>query len=284
MENKIDELFAKKLKGNIITPSDRVKALFEQKLKEKKKRKVFVLFRNVLSVAASLVVLALIGVYFNDTTEQNQIAINKTGETTEPATSTIEIGSEILDNQDTNEDNRDKEFNATKNIKVTKKVGANIAQVIIKQPNKVLDKNNTEDTNLGEKKPILALKTYTNTEEIKNKEIDQTITKKARNEEIIVYVSPIASEPKIAQTKSELRLDTRISEGFFEEDVPERTMVTKVLDEVKGLKRGENVDFNKLGFKSIEELALNEDGFIASEAKQIKQRIYWIKSKLNNTK
>jgi hypothetical protein len=42
------------------------------------------------------------------------------------------------------------------------------------------------------------------------------------------------------------------------------------------------VDFNKLGFKPIEELALDKEGFIVSETNQIKDKINWIKARLNN--
>ena len=51
---------------------------------------------------------------------------------------------------------------------------------------------------------------------------------------------------------------------------------------IRHIKNGEKVEFNKLGLKPVDELSLNQEGFIASETRQIKETYSWIKSKITN--
>jgi hypothetical protein len=107
-------------------------------------------------------------------------------------------------------------------------------------------------------------------------------TRQNKLEETLIYLTPILAVNQVNSFNGSPRVpeNAKTNSGDFFSN--SKLLVTRVLDEVKHLKKGEKVDFNKLGFKPIEELALDEEGFIVSETNQIKDKINWIKARLNN--
>jgi len=84
-------------------------------------------------------------------------------------------------------------------------------------------------------------------------------------------IKQVVSLPKVEKKTS--------TQDYFND---EKSLIVRVAEEVKGLKKGEKVDFNKLGIKPIEEWSKDEDGFIASETREFKERYIRIKTFLTS--
>lgn len=276
MEN-LDKNFADKLKDFEIKPSERANALFQQKLKQKQKKVVFFNLRNTIGIAACLILTTLLGVYFNTEQKNSNVAQVKSIElpkkTNTEKVVIVEKKIETISSQTSDSKALNTKTSDLAASSISKKTNTINKVIEIEQPTLAsIDK--------------LPIKT-----EIENKDLINTLqsednliayTAPKANEEIIVYLTPLPISDKKINTNEKIISDSNEIYSFENEEVYEKSLITKVLDEVKGLKRGESVDFEKLGFKSIDELALNNEGFIASETRQIREKVYWIKSKLNN--
>lgn len=278
--NPIDDFFREKLTNQEVTPSDRANQLFLSKLENKKKRRI--LPYRYFAMAASLFIVSLASIYI----------YSKSKVSKDTLASTIPSSKEVISPSKTNEmiDNTDE--NLTAIVPIIKSQNTVIEEFSIQKPNDVIalavvpsgmadyaDAKEQKDfslmdTNLkigNDSKSVLANKT-----EFKSENLEETL----------IFLTPILTmnqvntfgvNPKILENSNNKL--TASTDEYFSDD---KSLVTRVLDEVKNLKKGEKVDFNKLGFKPIEELALDKEGFIVSETNQIKDKINWIKARLNN--
>ena len=278
--NQIDDLFSKKLKNMEVAPSDIANALFAEKLANRKKggRKLPIVLW--FSMAASLVLVACVGLYFFKNKEKNVEALAqntsvKDQNTNLKAQNSIEIATK-----------RSQEF---LNVQTQVQVEAKNSQP---KPSNVSSKATdgfvAVQPEIQKVAPTIVEKTEVKI--IENKAITSELAQVENKQkpifdaETIVLLTPLmgyGSYPKMGENRKSLNIQTNVGEkeDYFSED---KSLFVRVIDEVKNLKKGEKVDFNKLGFKPIEELAMNQDGFIVSETNQIKDKINWIKARLNN--
>ncbi len=276
--NPIDDFFREKLTNQEVKPSERANQLFLSKLENKKKRRI-VPYRY-FAMAASLFVVSMVGVYF----------YNKAEVSNDTLASTVPSSEETISPSRTKEMVGKKEKNLSEVVSTSKyrntvfeefpKPNEAIALAVV--PNekaqnvdtKVQNEINSTDTKL--KTGIDSKIALESKMEFKSENLEETL----------IFLTPILAmnqvntfgrNPKILENSNSIGIAS--PEGYFSDD---KSLVTRVLDEVKNLKKGEKVDFNKLGFKPIEELALDKEGFIVSETNQIKDKINWIKARLNN--
>lgn len=276
MEN-IDKKYADKLKGFEIKPSDRVNAIFQQKIKEKQKKVVFFNLSKTIGIAASIILTALISIYYYNDTNIPTVAQEITKElplSNDSSNKSITTPTIILeaDQIKTIVDkpfivNKQLALNSKSNVKPSKSTESNL---------KIMEIRGLENATTKSIESKIDIKT--------NLKVDNNtlaFNTPKENEEILVYLTPLPIKEK-SKVDSEIQILDNSNSNTFGDEIYDKSLITKVLEEVKGLKRGESVDFEKLGFKSIDELALNNEGFIASETRQIREKVYWIKSKLNN--
>ncbi|MGL4629842.1 MAG: hypothetical protein ACRCVT_01455, partial [Leadbetterella sp.] len=105
---------------------------------------------------------------------------------------------------------------------------------------------------------------------------------KSDDDFITITLSPIEENRLLARSYEIPSIvdDIEIIQTKFHDD-PTEDVFSKIAYEVKHLKKGETIDFRKFGLKSLDEILLNEDGFVITEIKKIKGTIQRIKSKLN---
>lgn len=278
--NPIDDFFREKLVNQEMTPSDRANQLFLSKLENKKKRRI-VPYRY-FAMAASLFIVSLAGVYF----------YNKLKVSNNTLASTMPSSEEVISPSRTNEmiENTDENLNAI--VPIIKSQNTVIEEFSIQKPNDEITSTfvpseKADNVDFKEPKDFSLMDTNSKIgNDSKSVLANKTEYKSENLEETLIFLTPILTmnqvntfevNPKILEnSNSKLTANT---DEYFSDD---KSLVTRVLDEVKNLKKGEKVDFNKLGFKPIEELALDKEGFIVSETNQIKDKINWIKARLNN--
>lgn len=271
--NQIDDLFSKKLKNMEVAPSDRANALFAEKLAKRKKggRKLPIVLW--FSMAASLVLVSSVGLYFFKNKEKNVESLAQNTSVNDQNSSGIAP-------------KKSQEFG---NTQVHDLVESNKSQVkLLNYSSKSTESfvaiqvgTQTGTLSIVDKVEPKVIEKQTNTNELAQVEIKQ---KPIFDAETIVLLTPMmgyGTYPKMGENKKSLNIESNIGEkeDYFSED---KSLFVRVIDEVKNLKKGEKVDFNKLGFKPIEELAMNQDGFIVSETREIKDKINWIKARFNN--
>lgn len=277
--NPIDDFFQGKLNNHEVAPSERANQLFLSRLETKKKKKSVPYW--YFALAASLFIVSLVGVYYYQGQNDAQGVL----------TATEEINSSTDTNQNKNlaEVSHEKIMEAKKSRihqAGSKKtvLESNVTDVFSSSPEIVL--TNPKVVQTSEKKETQAVENKKLEEffETENNTKMANIEEARQNklEETLIYLTPILAMNQVNNFNGSLRIPENAkttSDEYFSDD---KSLVTRVLDEVKHLKKGEKVDFNKLGFKPIEELALDKEGFIVSETNQIKDKINWIKARLNN--
>lgn len=278
--NPIDDFFKEKLENQEMKPSERANQLFLSKLENKKKKRI-VPYRY-FAMAASLFIVSLAGVYF----------YNKSKAYNEIVASTIPSSEKFVTPSRTNEMANKKEEKLADMVPTSKYLKTGFAEFSIHKPNDfialaVVPSERAGNDDINEQKEINLIDVNSKIG-IDSKTVlaNKTEFKSENLEETLIFLTPILAlnqantfgvNPKILQNSNSIV--TATIEEYFSDD---KSLVTRVLDEVKNLKKGEKVDFNKLGFKPIEELALDKEGFIVSETNQIKDKINWIKARLNN--
>jgi hypothetical protein len=278
--NPIDDFFREKLANQEVKPSDRANQLFLSKLENKKKRRI-VPYRY-FAMAASLFIVSLAGVYFYNKSKVSNHTLTSNILNSEEATSPSEL----------NEMANKKEEKLADLVPTSKYLKTGFAEFSIKKPNDVIalavvPSESADNVDINEQKEISLIDVNSKTG-IDSKTVlaNKTGFKSENLEETLIFLTPILAlnqvntfgvNPKISENSNSVV--TASTDEYFSDD---KSLVTRVLDEVKNLKKGEKVDFNKLGFKPIEELALDKEGFIVSETNQIKDKINWIKARLNN--
>lgn len=275
----IDKLFSDKLKNHEVQPSDRANRLFLSKIEEKEEKKK-PLFWWTMSLAASLFIVGFTGFYFYSSKKQNSVELaqnTQKGQEDVKLTENAELENSNLPKALENvleplKEVREKDFSKS----VAQK---HISEIVEKQDLAVSYKS----SQIVEYQPT---KEVFKAEQIaKIEEKVQVSSANVSNQETLIFLTPMlamngAMNPQQkALTLRALQSSSENKEDYFSD---EKSLFVRVIDEVKNLKKGEKVDFNKLGFKPIEELALNQDGFIVSESHQIKEKLNWIKSRLNN--
>ena len=281
MEN-IDNFFKKRLEGVEITPSDRARNLFLEKIEDNKKGK-FIIFSNsrrlFFGAAASILMFACVGVFFYLSTQKSTIAENNS-------------------KNDIEKHSLDKVVKVVPNLALSSKYASNelvikppVENINIKTTEKLEELNVLNNSTIAQDIPLALaenVKQDISIEEIKPSVIpvlkSMDLLSKNALSETIVYISSI-QEQEIVVVSPSFEIETNQKEKIINSDVEEssdKTLFAKVVDEIRHIKNGEKVDFNKLGLKPVEELTLNQDGFIASETRQIKETYSWIKSKITN--
>ncbi len=107
---------------------------------------------------------------------------------------------------------------------------------------------------------------------------ESTTGKMERNAgETVVYITSIPDPQEI--TGSVKSGGNTLAMNSAEE---EKSVFSRVFGEIRNLKHGEKVDLARLGLKSSDKELAREEGFIASETRQIREGWQWIKGKINN--
>ncbi|MCP9769159.1 hypothetical protein EGI22_14670 [Lacihabitans sp. LS3-19] len=275
----IDKLFSDKLKNHEVQPSDRANILFLSKI-EKKEEKKKPLFWWTMSLAASLLIVGFAGFYFYSSKKQNTVDL---AQNTEKRQEDVKLSENAEIQNSTLPKSQE---NVLEPLKEVGEKGFS-KSVTVKHTSKIVEE---QDLVVSDKSSQLS--EYQPTKEVLKSVQIAKIDEKAQvasaivpNQETLIFLTPMlamngAMNPhQKALTMKALQSNSENKEDYFSE---EKSLFVRVIDEVKNLKKGEKVDFNKLGFKPIEELALNQDGFIVSESHQIKEKLNWIKSRLNN--
>jgi hypothetical protein len=273
----IDEFFSEKLKNTEIKPSERAKALFLQKL-EAQKKPLFIGFEprvlRYIGVAAAIVIVASVGLFYKNQSNNNQQIAKVITSIPKPKITTENTDREkpIINNL-RNEENQIQPKSNTK-VSFTSSLVANYK---VSADNKSAIINPLDLLKIDDSDPEILF-----TRQLENQKIEE-IAHSNKLKETVISISPldIQDYSLYLSHQEETNLRNKVNQENLS-DEEEKTLFAKVLNEMKGLKKGEKVDFNKLGFKSLEDMAINKDGFIASESRQIKEKFNWIKSKLSN--
>jgi hypothetical protein len=261
--NPIDDFFQEKLKNHEVKPSDRANQLFLSKLENKKKKKPVAYW--YFGLAASLFIVSFVGVYYykgSKSVESTLVRIEPT-----PTKSLIEKALPSY----LNAQNQQKTI-----AKLTAKpVGGQVLSIEAKM----------EDVERRQETPSFSEKiTLIEIAKVEPTTPSKTELNAKSLEETLIFLTPILAMNQVTSFTTSHKVSENINNAhataeYFADD---KSLLTRVLDEVKNLKKGEKVDFNKLGFRPIEELALDKEGFIVSETNQIKDKINWIRTRLNN--
>jgi hypothetical protein len=284
--NQIDKLFSEKLAEHASTPSKRSNELFLSRLEQKKKTVFWTSSKRYFAAAASVMLVAGIGyLNMNKTQTATQVAssiavpnVGASKTTSQPANSEpIEMAS---NDQKSEIKAQAKRVFAFTNSFVATTQRPNLKKQLLDDkltsftPDESIDYLNNTNTTVAiakpDTRPIEAV-------------LDPTMDENKNADDTFIIISPMTEayvSVDMMEIPSILDLPS-LDNALLVEDQEER-LLTKIFDEVKGLKKGQHLDFNKFGFKSLEEMALNDEGFIVSEAKKIKSKLQWIKSKINN--
>ncbi len=277
--NPIDDFFREKINKHEVTPSERANQLFMSRLESKKKKKPVPYW--YFALAASLFIVSLVGVYYYKGQDDYRAVLRDTKEPNSSAEknankSLAEVSYPKAIEVQITETNRSGLKSSGLKSKVLDVFSTSPEIVLTNE--KVMQTSEKKETQSVENKK---LETFFETENnVKMANIEEARQNKL--EETLIYLTPILALNQVNTFNGSTRIleiNKNTQEEYFADD---KSLVTRVLDEVKHLKKGEKVDFNKLGFKPIDELALDKEGFIVSETNQIKDKINWIKARLNN--
>lgn len=270
--NSIDDFFRNNLKEHEVKPSERANLLFANRIEVKKKKKPLAIW--YFGLAASLVLVTLIGLYFNKVQKSSDYTLAK-------VESSLELEKPSSESN-FKKDVEDKNSGADSRIvSLDKKSNDNLSLI----PKSSFLENNEPISLEVIDDSSLALVTN-----IEMDNTDKNINKlmQGQNEKVqtLIYLTPILALNQVNPFGGGPKIVTNptptnkfMVEEYFADD---KSLLARVLDEVKSLKKGEKVDFNKLGFKPFDELSLDKEGFIVSETNQIKEKISWVRTRLNN--
>ena len=301
-ENKhqVDEYFLSKLGDFEVQPSSEARQKFLSRLEEKEHKPAGIFVFKYFSMAASMLLFLGLGWwYFRSSSDVKPTELASVNIPTQKSAVANQVP--IAVNMDTEKYSKNSSL-AESSALVKETIEA--LNVKILAPTSSKDKNtfgpnlaiNENNNVLTELKRYSHINVDDSIEFIENKSNsgNSDFTKQTYEEVQIAYeprsiddtyilISPIPAETptftELSRPPGEFDHYAAPDRIVFEQDV---SLVAKVLKEVKQLKKGEKVDFSKLGFKPIEELALSEDGFLVSESRQIKQKLNWIKTKIIN--
>jgi hypothetical protein len=300
-ENKhqVDEYFLSKLGDFEVQPSSEARQKFLSKLEEKEHKPAGIFVFKYFSMAASMLLFLGLGWwYFSGSSDVKPTELASVNIPTQKSAANQVPEVVNVDNE------KYLKSSSLAETSVLVKETIEVSNVKILAPTSSKDKNtfgpnlaiNENNNALAELKRYSHINVDDSIEFIENKSNsgNSDFTEQTYEEVQIAYeprsiddtyilISPIPAETptftELSRPPGEFDHYAAPDRIVFEQDV---SLVAKVLKEVKQLKKGEKVDFSKLGFKPIEELALSEDGFLVSESRQIKQKLNWIKTKIIN--
>lgn len=278
---KIDDFFKDRLKGLEITPSERAKNLFLEKVKDKKNKK-FVIFSNTKRqffwAASGTLLFGFVGLYFYLTPQKNVLAVNKNN-------------NEISNSSIVNKVRKVPKLGLlSKFSPVEVALKSSTHRIELKTIQKFDDLKGLDKSTLAQNIPSVFAEIVNQDLIIEERKSSVISTLKSIDylpknalSETMVYISPLQEEELTPVTPPSAIETSEIMEDInSHNDTSDKTLFAKVVDEIRHIKNGEKVDFNILGLKPVDELSLNQEGFIASETRQIKETYSWIKSKITN--
>jgi hypothetical protein len=285
--NQIDKLFSEKLAEHASTPSKRANELFLSRLQKDTKKTVFwTISKKYFAAAASVVLAAGIGYFANNSTDSKPGLAANTPVVAGVAAPVIVPPKEVtsLEIEKAIEENNKK---ITPNAFIVNSLIPNLLQ----KENRIAQENKKE-SNLKSFTPDESLD-YLNPEQkvamqkpdTKSIEaaLEPTSDELKTNDDTFIIISPM-TEAYVSVDMMDIPsiLDQpSLDNALIVEDHEER-LLTKIFEDVKHLKKGQHLDLSKFGFKSLDELAMNDEGFIVSKAREIKSKLLWIRSKINN--
>jgi hypothetical protein len=288
--NQIDKLFSEKLAEHASTPSKRANELFLSRLEKNTKKTVFwTSSKRYFAAAASVVLVAGIG-YFANTNSSTKPGLAANAPAVERVSAPAVVAPEKIQSNST--ENQLAENNTNISAK-TFKINSLAPTFLQKENTAALDsKQELKDDKLRSFTLDESLD-YLNPEQkitmtrpdTKSLEpvFEQTSDELKTNDDTFIIISPM-TEAYVSVDMMDIPsiLDQpSLDNALIVEDHEER-LLTKIFEDVKHLKKGQHLDLSKFGFKSLDELAMNDEGFIVTEARKIKSKLQWIKSKINN--
>jgi hypothetical protein len=272
--NNLDKLFSEKLKKHEISPSQRANELFLSRLEQKKKVVFWTGGRKYFAAAASVMIMSSVGYLMfqnEDTGVSNVAAVSPQSSTV--VTETPKAKSNI---------NTQKTTQTAYKVQVNEDFAAKGTNINLPVNEKIASFGQDDSPEFIIETPAVARLERPNTKPLEAALEPLEDVVKTQDDTFIIISD-------LAQTETALNLDDFPSimdqpslDNALEQEYHGEKVLTKVVDDLKNLKKGQNLDFSKYGFKSLEELALQDEGFILTEARKIKNTVQWIKSKLNN--
>lgn len=289
--NKLDNLFSKKLSEHSTRPSERANELFLSRLAKKKKVVFWTPIKRNFAAAASLVLLGGLGYYsIQDNGQKVQVAQSQVN-----SNSIAEVPQESFSPKVQNRTEVNEQLN-----KYTKKGFANDAYLGIAggsetprllvnaktSPANVEYSNKlsslSQDESIEYLQPQVAVSVTRPDTRALEQVTDAVLDDFKTDDDTFIIVSPLDTYASNDVWEIPSILDQpSMDNALVLEDHQER-LLTKIYDEVKHLKKGQHLDLSKFGFKSLEEMALSEEGFIVTETKKIRSKLQWLKAKIYN--
>ncbi len=288
--NKLDDLFSSKLAKHSTRPSERANELFLSRLAKQKKVVFWTPLRRNFAAAASLVLLGGLGYYTSlDSNKAIQVAQNKvvTVKTEEAAHGKLPIISNSLIKSTEPEIKNRNKTEAIQQRADRDRYFISQATVPVKTAQANTDyteklKSLSQDESLDFLNPKEAV-TIKRPDTHALQAVEETVSDELKtNDDTFIIISPLDTYASNDVWEIPSILDQpSLENALILEDQQER-LLTRIYDEVKQLKKGQQLDFTKFGFKSLEEMALSEEGFIVTETKKIKSKLQWLKAKIYN--
>ncbi len=283
--NKLDNLFSKKLAEHSTRSSERANELFLSRLAKQKKVVFWTPIKRNFAAAASVVLLGGLGYYASLDQEkvnlaQNQPATNLSMAETPKKTNKVPTQSLDIINANALTNEKSELVFRTLSEKVVGPIGT-VAKVESTEYTDKL-KSLSQDESVDYLNPqVAAAVSRPDTRALQPAE-EAASDELKTDDDTFIIISPIDTYASNDVWDIPSILDQpSLDNALILEDHQER-LLTKIYDEVKQLKKGQHLDLSKFGFKSLEDMALSEEGFIVTEAKKIKSKLQWIKSKINN--
>jgi hypothetical protein len=284
-QRKVEEqeaLMSEELQAHVLEPSSRADQLFKAKLEKRHKKVFWTTGRRNFAAAAGLVLILGIGYLQLSQPDKNPVKNNGIAEVTTDNTpkasgkinenTAVPAGELRLDNP---------KLNVAADVQRTEMKVKTVSLPYLGSDDNTntLAQNETLETveNVIYNEPVVAI----NLDAPRNTEVSE--------DETLIFVSRMDGDETVAlgNIETETLQDSFNESNIYQEYIlepeeqRERTL-TAFYEEVKHLKKGQHVDLSKYGFKSLDELTLNEEGFILTEVKKIKNTVNWIKAKLIN--
>jgi|GEM_PF-3533768 len=294
-KNPLDDFFAERLSDHEVTPSQRAMDRFHEKLAEReKKASPFMMMRPkawyYYGAAASVALLMTVGylqfksdeavIHSTPGMAQNQKSVPKTDNHT-AAVAENAVGTESKEQQGS----KDKTVNKAVQQSSKPVVAPQTAPLVAQQ--KSVDEliRNIEIDERPKDQLAQALDRSESIKATRNTPVstDQNKLFKSEVGETIVLITTIPEEEVIHLPNQDSGINkSKVVAMGTDKGEEEKSVFSRVFGEIRNLKHGEKVNLAKLGLKSNDDELAREDGFIASETRQIRQGWQWIKGKINN--
>lgn len=295
-KNPLDDFFAERLSNHEVTPSQRAMDRFHEKLAEREKKDSPIMLVRpkawyYYGAAASVALLMTIG-YLQFNTEKTVAGpAGNVAQTEKPVQKPVlkTDNNAVADNTvriDLGEVQMSKDGSVDKEIKKT------VKPVVAPQATPLAAQKSVDelirDIEIDERPKDQLAQALDKSEAVKAGQntiasTDQNKLFKSEVGETIVLITTIPEEEVIHLPNQDSGISkSRVLAMGADKADEEKSVFSRVFGEIRNLKHGEKVNLAKLGLKSDDSESAREDGFIASETKQLKQGWQWIKGKINN--